>query len=345
MKSSKNRLVYVYIFLLVALLPVMLLRDVTPSNELRYLSIADEAIANGDLFTFTNQGAPYADKPPLYIWIVMLGKVLFGEHCTLFLALFSFIPAIVIIHTMVKWTRDYLKESQLVTSAFVLAGCGLFAGMAIFLRMDMLMCMFIILALKAFWDGFTNKISLGRCRVLFAIYTFMALFTKGPVGLLVPIVSVIVYLIADKRIKQIKSYFGWQFFTILLVGCALWFGCVYLEGGREYLDNLLFHQTVDRAVDAFTHKKPIWFYLTTTWWCMLPWSLLVLCVIIVSIFKRKVCTPLEKFFFAIIVSTLVMLSAFSSKLTVYLLPAYPIIVYLAFMQLRHYSINKWNFEQ
>ena len=43
----KNRLRYLpYVFLL-ALLPVMVLRDFTPSNELRYLSIADEASRDG----------------------------------------------------------------------------------------------------------------------------------------------------------------------------------------------------------------------------------------------------------------------------------------------------------
>ena len=72
------------------MLPVMILRDFTPSNELRYLSIADEALRDGHLFAFTNQGEPYADKPPLYIWIVMLGKILSANitcgscHCSRF---------------------------------------------------------------------------------------------------------------------------------------------------------------------------------------------------------------------------------------------------------------------
>ena len=34
----------VYLIVLAALLPVLLLRDYTPSNELRYLSIVDEAL-------------------------------------------------------------------------------------------------------------------------------------------------------------------------------------------------------------------------------------------------------------------------------------------------------------
>ena len=63
-----------YILVLLAFVPLMLLRDVTPNNELRYLSIADEAIRNGTLFAFTNHGVPYADKPPLYFWLLMAAR-------------------------------------------------------------------------------------------------------------------------------------------------------------------------------------------------------------------------------------------------------------------------------
>lgn len=41
-----------------------MLRDFTPSNELRYLNIADEALRHYALFAFSNHGVAYADKPP-----------------------------------------------------------------------------------------------------------------------------------------------------------------------------------------------------------------------------------------------------------------------------------------
>lgn len=117
--------------LVAALLPVLILRDFTPSNELRYLSIADEAIANGDVFTFTNQGVPYADKPPLYIWIVMLGRLLFGQHTMWFLGLFSLIPALVIVWTMNRWVRSVTSEGERRTASLMLMSSGLFLGLAV----------------------------------------------------------------------------------------------------------------------------------------------------------------------------------------------------------------------
>ena len=59
----------------ICLIPVMAMKDISPSNELRYLSIADEAIENGSAFAFSNHGEPYADKPPLYFWLLMLSRL------------------------------------------------------------------------------------------------------------------------------------------------------------------------------------------------------------------------------------------------------------------------------
>ena len=97
----KNYRVYLYTFL--AMLPILLLRDYTPANELRYLSIADEALRNGTFLTFYNHGQIYADKPPLYFWIIMLGKWIFGAHHMWFLSLFSLLPAFIICRTIDRW--------------------------------------------------------------------------------------------------------------------------------------------------------------------------------------------------------------------------------------------------
>lgn len=94
---------HLFLVWLVALLPILLLRDFTPSNELRYLNIVDEALQNGNIFTFTNQGEMYADKPPLHFWLMMAGKQLLGAHRMWYYALLSIIPAIVIIATMTRW--------------------------------------------------------------------------------------------------------------------------------------------------------------------------------------------------------------------------------------------------
>ncbi len=332
---------WLFCFFFAALLPAMILRDFTPSNELRYLSIADEAIRDGHLFAFTSHGAPYADKPPLYLWIVMAGKLLFGSHCMGFLALFSFFPALVILRTMDRWVRSVLDERARIAGVTMTMTSGLFLGLAVFLRMDMLMCMFIVLSLHAFWRLYSGEGSSRRAAILFPLYAFLALFTKGPVGLLVPLSSTVVFLVVQRQWRQIGRYWGWRTWGILLAGCAVWFTAVWAEGGTEYLDNLLFHQTLDRAVDAFHHKAPFYFYGVSVWYSLAPWSLF-LAVVFAAAWRQHVrLGELERFFLSVALSTFVMLSLFSSKLAVYLAPAFPFVVYAGGLLFARVRMNGW----
>lgn len=331
---------YLYLIWFAALLPVMLLRDYTPDNELRYLSIVDEALQSGHLFTFTNQGIPYADKPPLYFWLMMAGKLLLGGHRIWFLSLLSFLPAVVIVRTMSVWVRRE-EGVDLNLASLMMMTTGLFTGLALVVRMDMLMCMFIVLALHTFFKIYRGR---GRKRdsLLFPLYVFLALFSKGPVGILVPLVSTLIFLLYRRRLHTWSDYWGWKSLLVLLLGCVIWFAGVYLEAGSGYLHNLLVHQTVDRGINAFHHKEPFYYYGITVWYSLAPWMFLAVGLIIAGAVRRNIQREVEQFFLTVILSSLLILSLISSKLAVYLLPAFPFFIYLTALLLRKFGEeNGW----
>lgn len=338
---KKEYIVCIVIFL--ALLPILIFRDFTPSNELRYLSIADEALREGHFFAFTNHGLPYADKPPLYLWIVMLGKSLLGSHQMWFLSLFSILPALGCALLMDKWTKGILSSDHRFIGLWMLMSCGMFLGTAVVLRMDMLMCWFILLSLYTFHIMYHEGIATnGVKRWSFPLYIFLALFTKGPLGFLIPFCSTLVFLTFCKKSKMILAFWGWRTWLVLLAGCFAWFGMVYQEGGNAYLQNLLVHQTVDRAVNAFTHSRPFYYYLYSVWYCMMPWSLLAGGIILISTFKGKLWkNELSRFFLTIIGCTFVILSLISSKIDIYLIPAYPFVIYLGIICLQRLKRAPW----
>ena len=336
--AEKYPLALVFIFTFICLLPAMLLRDFTPSNELRYLSIADEAIANGNIFAFTNHGLAYADKPPLYFWIVMLCRLVFGEHSCLALSMFSLIPAFVIVKVMDGWVMKGASVQDRMAAAMMLLTSVMFLGTAVVLRMDMLMCMFIVLAVNTFHRMYKAGEPSVKDRILLPVWIFMALFTKGPVGLLVPPLSIVVFLIVKRKWRDIGKYLGWMTWGILAGLSALWILCAFLDGGPDYINNLLFRQTVGRAVNAFTHNKPFWFYFIAIVWSLAPYCILTLGSLVQSLLPVKKsggCIPVsavrsdtEILFLSVIVPTFLMLSSFSSKLPVYLCPVFPFVVYL-----------------
>lgn len=328
----------VMLLMFLCLAPVMAMRDFSPGNELRYLSIADEAIANGDIFAFTNHGLAYADKPPLYFWLIMLCRLIFGSHSMFVLSLFSFIPAMVIIAVMDKWMcgarglfDDKFNSGERAGAALLLGTSGLFLGMSVFLRMDMLMCMWIVLALYAFSEGRP---------VAFAAYTFLALFTKGPVGIMAPLLSVLVFLLVTGRRRELGRWFGWKTWAILAGGCIVWFGGVFLDGGREYLSNLVVHQTVGRAVNSFHHKAPWWFYIVCIWEVMAPWCILTVPAVVIAMVRKGRKTD-EPFWGWTAFATFVMLSCFSSKIAIYLAPVFPFVAYVFPVEAKRLRGSAW----
>lgn len=340
MRNDRERLL-LYAGFCVAVLPVVLLRDFTPSNELRYLSIADEALRNGTFFAFTNHGVPYADKPPLYLWVIMLCRWLTGGHHMWLLSLFSLVPALATVHVMDSWTSEEMDYEGQSLARLMTLTCGLFLAVSVTLRMDMLMCLFIVLALREFWRMLTHAGRSGCSRWLFPVYIFLAVFTKGPLGLIIPLCCTVAFLAVSGRIRQVFRYWGWSTWIVLIALFGAWFCMVYAEGGAAYLDNLVFHQTVGRAVHSFRHNQPFYYYALSVWYCLAPWSLMVVGVFIGAMRPKFVRSDLQRFFLTVGTVTFVLLSCFSAKLQIYMLPAVPFVVYGAAMFLPRFGGSMW----
>ena len=98
---------------------------------------------------------------------------------------------------MSRWVAEDCGKDCAETGGWMLVTCGLFAGMAVFLRMDMLMCMFITLSLRTFYNMVCGR---GRRRVnavMFPVYIFLAVFSKGPMGILMPFVTTVAFLLGQ----------------------------------------------------------------------------------------------------------------------------------------------------
>lgn len=331
----------IYVCFILALLPILILRDYTPSNELRYLSIADEALRNHNFFAFYNHGEAYADKPPLYFWLLMLCRWLTGKYHMWILSLFSVLPALGTLKVMDGWTKDEMDVEHRSLAALMLSTTAFFLGAAVILRMDMLMTFFIVLSLREFWRMYSAEDCPQRSRWLFPVYLFLALFSKGPLGLLIPLCATTAFLVVSGRIGSFSHYWGWRTWSVLAVLCALWFAGIYAEGGQQYLDNILVHQTVGRAVNSFHHKAPFYYYLLHIWYCAAPWSLLAAGALIVSLRPDFVRSDLQRFFQTVFVSGFVLLSCISAKLQIYILPVMPFIVYLTAMFLSRLGGRRW----
>ncbi len=341
MRESRERHL-MYFGLCLALIPVLLLRDYTSSNELRYLSVADEALRNHVFFAFTNHGMPFTSKPPLYLWIVMFCRWLTGGHHMWLLGLFSLLPAIGIARIIDRWTVNDMDGWGRSMARLILLTCGIFFVSAVTIRMDMLMSLFIVLALYNFWLMQYDETATTKSKWLFPIYIFLAVLTKGALGFVLPFCVTVTYLAVSGNIHRFFRYWGWRTWLVLVVCFAAWFAGVYAEGGTHYLKNLIVTQTLDRTFDSVRHAGPIYYYAVSIWYSLVPWSLLIIGIIAAALRPKFVRSPIQTFFLTASVTIFVVLSLVSSKLQIYLLPAVPFMVYAAAMFLPRFHVsNKW----
>ena len=133
--------------LVLAFVPAILLRDFNLVNELNYLGIAQDALDRGAFFTFYQNGVPYADKPPTYLWLCMFGLYFFGPHYAMsFLLLVSVLSLVFLIAILDRaFGSDFRHQERLLL--MLGSAAMLFADVCALLgRMDMIFAAVMLLA-------------------------------------------------------------------------------------------------------------------------------------------------------------------------------------------------------
>ena len=316
---------------LILLTPLLVLREPTPGNEEKYFSIAAESSVQNAFWCTYDNGEMYTDKPPVYFWMIRAATSVFGPDCYTVVSLFSLIPALIILIIFNQWCRKDLKGKYARAAEITLLSTAYFLGAAAVIRMDMLMTMFITLAMWWFWKIYSGKHK-KTDKYFFGLFVFLAMFTKGPVGLLMPLVCTAVFLAVKRNIKAFPRIWNWRTWLPIVAGCFIWWTMTAIEGGSAYLKDMLLHQTFGRAFNSFAHARGIFYYLYSIWYIMGPWSLITIGVIIWALVSRKLEMSALTLFFLVTAGTfIVMMSIFSCKLQIYLLPCIGFINYAAYM--------------
>ncbi|MDY6863662.1 MAG: glycosyltransferase family 39 protein, partial [Thermodesulfobacteriota bacterium] len=197
-----------------------------------YAEVAREMIRSGDWIVPRLKGEIYLHKPILLIWFIAIPSALFGKVTPFFARLPSAISALFgIALTFYLGKRMFNDYRSGLISSFILLSSKEYFWQAKTSRTDMLLTFFILASLLCFYTAFESS---GRKRFYFSILFYIniafATLTKGPPGILFPMGTVIVFLIANKRIKMlfepgfISGFF--IFWAIILSYIFIYFNCV-----------------------------------------------------------------------------------------------------------------------
>lgn len=244
----------------------------TDRDEGRNAEAGREMFASGDLLTPTFNEELRVAKPVFLYWLMTASYGLFGvnEFAARFPSALFGVGLILM---------QYLFLSRLRGQAV-----GLFGALMLLLNVEMLalgrmaltdsvLIFFTTLSLYGFWLGLHGE---GRARHwMWAFYAGMALatLTKGPVGVAVPLVTVLLYLTVSRR-WTIYWQHGFPIAgVLLLLALALpWYAAMLLVHGDAYTSQAKVH-TVGRFLSPMEgHGGTVWFYLPVLLLGFFPWS-------------------------------------------------------------------------
>ena len=186
---------------------------------------------------------------------------------------------------------------------------------------DSLLCCFIWVALTAFEAFRAGDADGRRAGLLFWLAASLAVLTKGPVGLLLPLGIALVTLAFDRRLRDWRRFApatGPLLFA-LIVGA--WMVAATVGSGGEYsVWGALEKHFIERGIHGMHHRQPFWYFFEVLPVQLLPWTGLVPGALWLA-WKRRDAS--DRFLLTVVVFVVVFFSISTEKRELYALPAVP----------------------
>ena len=314
------------------------------ADEPRVAEIGREMATTGNWAVPTLNQKPFLEEPPLYYASLALVFKVFGEASDKVVripsALFAFagVIAAFFIANLLFGPRVALL------SGIILATAGEYFRVAHWVIVDGALTFFVISAMGLFIAGYLSESNKKKflCYVLLYLSCILAFFTKGFIGIVIPGLSILVFLIAERNLKEILKMRLWLGILIFAIMVLPWFVALWHQGGTEYLKVFLLHNHLQRFLPASMaggisgsasgHHHPFYYYILMFPSGFLPWSILLIPTLYNAFSETSKYRGLPEkgrlfakcWFFA----GIIFLSVASTKRALYLLPIFAPIAML-----------------
>jgi len=256
------------------------------ANEAFYAETPRVTIETGDYISPSFNAKPRFNKPPLTYWIVAASYGIFGvsewsERLPIVLAAMGLIAAAFVIGRVVWGTQTGLW------AAIVMATLPRFLMHSRRTSIDVFLTLFMGLTLMFF---VLSELRPERRKLwLCLMYASVGLgfMTKGPVAVVLPAAAFLIYLIVEKRLRDIGKMMvpaGLAIFSVIVVP---WYLLVYQRHGWDYIVSFILNENISRYTDEGWGPRRSFFYLGTMIGDLFPWSILLIAALVFVIFRRK----------------------------------------------------------
>lgn len=298
--------------------------DLWNPDEPRYAQVAKEMRETGEWILPHLNSEVYPEKPPLFFWLIAFFSFFTGKVDEISARLPPAISALGCILLTFFIGKKLFNQRAGFFSALTLLTSVEFFWLGRRGNIDMTLSLWIVLALTFFLLGLEER---KRPRIFYLIpYIFMGIgvLTKGPVGFLLPFLTIVIYLVVTKNFRHFKKLelpWGLVIFAVIVLA---WLVPACIEGGETYTRQILFRQNLERFADAWTHQRPFYYYFEVFPAGFIP-AIVFLPGAIWWGFSQNQREKRLWFYFPFIwfLTVFIFFSLSASKRELYLLPLYP----------------------
>ncbi len=306
-------------------------RDLWTPDEPRYAQVAREMLETGEWVVPHLNGEVYTEKPPLYFWLIALLSKPFGDVSEVTARLPSALAStFVVLLTYFLGAKMFGRREAFIGSAVMATSTQFFwigrAG-----ALDMVLTLSVLAALAVFYIAYAER----RPLLYSAAFVLLVpgVLTKGPVALAVALVVMLAFLLTEVFLGKegAKKQLAWfavstvvGLATIALVVVPWWREAHERSGGAYGSVSILIKQTKGRMIEAYSHKKPFYYYFGEIIWQFLPWTVF-LPMTIHTVWRKGGLRQNQGLRFLVVwfISVFLFFTCISGKRSQYLLPLFP----------------------
>ena len=289
-------------------------------DEARYAEIAREMLATGNFIIPHLNYVPYIEKPPLLYWTTSLAFQFLGinEFAARLVPALSASLGVIVTYLFGRRVFDHRRG---LLAAAILVTSPLYATMAQVLTTDMLLTAMLSVAFFAFFLQWREG---GRWWIALYLAIALAVLTKGPVGVVLPVVAGMLFLWRQRALRSGTEKFHVMAGILIVAAIVIpWFAVVAIKL-PGFLDFYIIGEHFRRVfVASYSHDQPFYFFLPVIVVGLLPWSI---CLPLL-VFEGTRC-PARSWCEIVAGLVLILFSAAEAKLIPYILPAVPPIALL-----------------
>jgi len=234
-------------------------------DEINFAESAREMIASGNYFSVQINFNRFTEKPPLFFWMQVLSMKLFGvnEFSARFPnAICGIITLVVLFRIGKQIFNEYFAR------IWVMVYLGTFVTFLYFKSgiIDPWFNLFIFLAIYHFYS-LTTMLQVNRMKhlVLTGVFLGLAVLTKGPVAILIALLTYVVVVVLNRFRFFINGKEFIAIFVTTLLVCFAWFGVDLIQNGPSFLIEFLQRQIAIFSTNDADHGEPFFYH----WWVLL----------------------------------------------------------------------------